>query len=84
MTTWLTLQEAAKHLKMGKSTIYKLAREGNIPAHKYGRIWRFDTAELDEWMKAGKDASNTGGQVSGKTNEALSGISEVKVVKNEA
>ncbi len=53
MTTWLTLQEAAKHLKMGKSTIYKLARESNIPAHKYGRIWRFDTAELDEWMKAG-------------------------------
>ena len=28
MTTWLTLQEAAKHLMMGKSTIYKLAREG--------------------------------------------------------
>ena len=54
MTTWLTLQEAAKHLKMGKSTIYKLAREGDIPAHKYGRIWRFDTAELDEWMKRGR------------------------------
>jgi len=36
----------------GKFTIYKLAREGNIPAHKYGRVWRFDTAELKEWMKS--------------------------------
>ena len=53
MTTWLTLYEAANYLKMGKSTIYKLAREGNIPAHRAGRIWRFDAAELDEWMKQG-------------------------------
>jgi len=51
MTTWLTLEEAANYLKMGKSTIYKLAREGNIPAHRAGRIWRFDAAELDKWMK---------------------------------
>ena len=66
MTTWLTLQEAAKHLKMGKSTFYKLAREGNIPAHRYGRIWRFDSAELDEWMKRGRllvgEDSNSAGQ----------------------
>ena len=32
MTTWLTLEEAANYLKMGKSTIYKLAREGNVLA----------------------------------------------------
>ena len=28
ITTWLTLQEAAKHLRMGKLAIYKLAGEG--------------------------------------------------------
>lgn len=54
MTNWLTLEEAAKYLKMGKSTLYNLARKGNIPAHKMGREWRFDAAELDEWLKAGK------------------------------
>ena len=51
MTMWLTLEEAANYLKMGTSTIYKLAREGNIPAHRAGRIGRFDAAELDAWMK---------------------------------
>jgi len=57
MTTWLTLQEAAKHLKIGKSSLYQLAREGGIPAHKYGRVWRFDVEELDRWMKQGRSAS---------------------------
>ena len=51
MVTWLTLEEGAKHLKLGKSTLYQLAREGDIPAHKYGRVWRFDQEELDQWMK---------------------------------
>ncbi|MGI5842924.1 MAG: helix-turn-helix domain-containing protein [Candidatus Xenobium sp.] len=54
MTNWLTLEEAAQYLKMGKSTLYDLARKGNIPAHKMGREWRFDAEELDEWLKAGK------------------------------
>lgn len=54
MTNWLTLEEAAKYLKMGKSTLYDLARKGSVPAHKMGREWRFDAAELDDWLKAGK------------------------------
>ena len=54
MTEWLTLKEAAEYLKMGKSTVYKLVRESRIPAHKAGREWRFDAAELDEWLKSGK------------------------------
>ena len=54
MTNWLTLEEAAQYLKMGKSTLYDLARKRNVPAHKMGREWRFDAEELDEWLKAGK------------------------------
>ena len=61
MTTWLTLEEAAKHLKIGKSSLYQLAREGGIPAHKYGRVWRFDVEELDHWMKQGRSASPANG-----------------------
>lgn len=56
MTNWLTLEEAAKYLKMGKSTLYDLARKGNIPAHKMGREWRFDAEELDEWLKSGQSS----------------------------
>ena len=54
MTNWLTLEEAAEYLKTGKSTLYSLARKQNVPAHKMGREWRFDAAELDEWLKSGK------------------------------
>jgi len=54
MTKWMTVEQAADYLLMGKSTVYKLVREARIPAHKAGREWRFDAAELDEWLKAGK------------------------------
>lgn len=51
MTNWLTLKDAARYLKLGKSTIYKLARDRRIPAHKTGRHWRFDSDELDDWVR---------------------------------
>jgi excisionase family DNA binding protein len=57
MTNWLTLEEAAQYLKMGKSTLYDLARKENIPAHKMGREWRFDAEELDRWLKSGPSVS---------------------------
>lgn len=53
-TKWLTVAEAAEYLKMGRSTIYKLLKEGKLPAHKAGRAWRFDVKELDDWIKSGK------------------------------
>ena len=48
------MENAAEYLKMGKSTVYKLVRENRIPANKSGREWRFDAAELDDWLKSGK------------------------------
>ncbi|MEW5723488.1 MAG: helix-turn-helix domain-containing protein [Thermodesulfobacteriota bacterium] len=54
ITNWLTLEEAAQYFKMGKSTLYDLARKGNIPSHKMGREWRFEAEELDRWLKSGK------------------------------
>jgi excisionase family DNA binding protein len=51
MTNWLTLEEASQYLKMGKSTLYDLARKEKLPAHKMGREWRFDADELDRWLK---------------------------------
>jgi hypothetical protein len=34
MAEWLTLDELAAYLKRGRSTLYKMAREGGIPATK--------------------------------------------------
>ena len=37
----LTIEELAIYLKISKSTLYKLVREGKIPSQKVGRHWRF-------------------------------------------
>lgn len=37
----LTIEELAAYLKIPKSTLYKLVREGRIPSQKIGRHWRF-------------------------------------------
>ncbi|MGH7926425.1 MAG: helix-turn-helix domain-containing protein, partial [Candidatus Binatia bacterium] len=51
MAEWLTLDELAAYLKRGRSTLYKMARNGQIPASKIGRSWRFDRAAIDEWLR---------------------------------
>lgn len=47
----MTLEETAKYLKIGKSTLYKMVREGKIPAVKIANQWRFRKDEIDEWWK---------------------------------
>jgi len=37
----LTIEELAAYLKTSKSTLYKLAQNGEIPGQKVGRHWRF-------------------------------------------
>lgn len=46
----LTIDELSAYLKIAKSTLYKLAQEGKIPAQKVGRHWRFHREAVDEWM----------------------------------
>jgi len=47
----LTIDELAEYLKMGRTKLYRMAQEGNIPASKVGNQWRFDREEIDQWMK---------------------------------
>ena len=46
----LTIQELAAYLKIPKSTLYKLVREGRIPSQKIGRHWRFRKDTIDRWL----------------------------------
>ncbi len=48
----LTLQEASEFLKLSKSTLYALARKGEVPARKIGRSWRFTKLSLLRWLEA--------------------------------
>jgi len=48
----LTIEELAAYLKIPKSTLYKLVREGKIPSQKIGRHWRFRKEAIDRWLEA--------------------------------
>jgi excisionase family DNA binding protein len=47
----LTLQEAARFLKIPVSTAYKLAQERALPATKIGRHWRLSRRALVEFIE---------------------------------
>ena len=61
----LTIDELVDYLRIPKSTLYKLAQEGKIPARKVGRHWRFRKEAIDRWLEqppARNDAGMTGDQ----------------------
>ncbi|MBS3906827.1 MAG: helix-turn-helix domain-containing protein [Syntrophaceae bacterium] len=53
----LTPREAAEYLSIHVRTIYRLAKNGDIPGRKIGGSWRFKKDALDEWL-SGKDSLN--------------------------
>lgn len=63
----LTIEELAAYLKIPKSTLYKLVREGKIPSQKIGRHWRFRKKAIDRWLDdlpAASDAVQPGTRLS--------------------
>ncbi|MDR4480332.1 MAG: helix-turn-helix domain-containing protein [Nitrospira sp.] len=46
----LTVPDVARFLRVPKSTVYKLARLGQLPASKIGKHWRFLRRDIHEWM----------------------------------
>ena len=50
---WLSVEEIAAHLGIKPDTVYKWIERRNLPAHKLGRLWKFQAAEVDEWVRSG-------------------------------
>ncbi len=48
--TLLTTKEVQDLFKVDKSTIYRMAEDGRIPAVKVGRQWRFPSDQLDSLL----------------------------------
>ena len=51
---WYSLEEMAKHLGVSQDTIHRWIRIKSMPAHKVGRLWKFDVNEVNKWVKSGK------------------------------
>lgn len=56
---WLSVEQLAVHLSISEETIYSWLKDGKVPAHKVGRLWRFSRGEIDSWVRAGKAAFNS-------------------------
>ena len=46
----LTVAELAEYLRVPRSTLYRLVREGSVPCQKIGKHWRFRRDAIDEWL----------------------------------
>ena len=50
---WLSVDEIATHLEVSRDTVYKWIGRKHLPAHKVGKLWKFSTREVDEWVRSG-------------------------------
>lgn len=50
---WLSADQIAAHLGVTKDTVYAWIADKGMPAHKIGRLWKFQVSEVDEWVHGG-------------------------------
>ena len=55
-SAWLSVEEAATYLGISRDTVYKWIERKAMPAHKVGRLWKFQAEEIDAWVRAGNAA----------------------------
>jgi PTS system nitrogen regulatory IIA component len=46
----LTIEEVANHLRVSERTVYEWAQKGEIPAGKFGMVWRFKKSDIEHWV----------------------------------
>lgn len=51
---WMNAEEAAQYLGISATNLYSMAQSSRLPAHKVGKMWRFNVEELDIWIKENK------------------------------
>ena len=49
--TLLTVDEVAKILRLQPETIRSMARRGDLPAIKLGRVWRFRSSSITQMLE---------------------------------
>jgi excisionase family DNA binding protein len=48
----LTAEELADFLRVHRSTVYRLLRNGHLPAFRVGSDWRFSRDLIEEWLQS--------------------------------
>lgn len=64
---WVAVDEVARHLRVGKDSVYRWVEARGLPAHRVGRLLRFRLSEVDAWVRAGggeeEGPAESGGRV---------------------
>lgn len=73
MSEMLTAKELQTLLQVDRSTIYRMAEAGQLPAIKVGKQWRFPTDQVNSWLQTGGTTIQFGNvaetQTHGQANE---------------
>jgi excisionase family DNA binding protein len=54
------MDEIAAHVGVSEDTIHRWIRIKEMPAHKVGRLWKFDKDEVDAWVRSDDGSSSKG------------------------
>jgi excisionase family DNA binding protein len=66
------VDDVARHLQVGRDSVYRWVDMRRLPAHRVGRLLRFKLSEVDAWVRAGggeedhDDPAGGSGERSGK------------------
>ena len=50
---WVSVYQIAEHLGVTRDSIYRWINHKHLPAHRVGRLWKFQRAEVDDWVRGG-------------------------------
>ena len=50
---WVSVDQIAEHLGVTRDSIYRWIDRMDLPAHRVGRLWKFQVSAVDEWVRAG-------------------------------
>ena len=53
LNRWLSVEEISHHLGVSRDTVYSWISSKQMPAHKIGRLWKFQIPEVDAWVRSG-------------------------------
>lgn len=57
---WSTMKDVQDYLGVGRESIMQWINKRNMPAYKVGRLWKFKLSEVDEWIRSGGAAEESG------------------------
>ena len=52
--SWVSIKEIAAHLGVSRDTVLNWIAKKELPAHKVGKLWKFQISEVDNWIRSGE------------------------------